>query len=295
MDTTATQPVGEVLREWRRRRRLSQLTLAAQAGISSRHLSFVETGRARASREMLLKLAEHLEIPLRERNHLLLVGGFAPAYPQSPLTAPHMAPVREAVRTILAGHEPYPAMVVDRLFNVVGSNRTARAVLGEGVAPELTAEPANTLRISLHPDGFAPRIANLGEWRAHLLGWLRRQARLTGDPELARLHEELVALPCDEPEPEVDLPNPGDIAVPLRLRYAGRELVFFSTASVIGTPLDVTAAEIMIESFFPADAATREFLHQTRTPDGEPVSNGLAHSNADPSPHEAPTPAPTPA
>lgn len=268
---TASPPrVGLLLRDWRSRRRLSQLDLALAAGISSRHLSFIETGRTRPSREMVLRLAEQLEIPLRERNQLLLTGGFAPVYPERPLDSPELAPIREAVRQVLSGHSPYPAMAVDRLYNSVEANRAARWLLTEGVAAELLTPPVNTVRVSLHPKGFAPRIANLGEWRAHLLGRLRRQVSLTGDPDLRELYIEMLALPCDQEEPEVELPGPGEVVVPLRLRHGERELSFFTTLTVIGTPLDVTAAEIMIESFFPADTATARYLQEFYIPAGEP-------------------------
>ncbi|MBB4931943.1 transcriptional regulator with XRE-family HTH domain [Lipingzhangella halophila] len=260
MTTLNTRPVGALLRDHRIRGRLSQLDLAVQAGVSSRHLSFVENGRTRPSREMILKLAEHLDVPLRDRNQLLLAGGYAPAYPEHSLRSPEMAPVRAAVRQVLAAHEPYPALTVDRLYNIIDFNSAAGTLLSEGVSPALLASPANSLRISLHPEGFAPRIANLGEWRAHLLRRLHRQVEQTGDGELGALYEELLALPCEQEEPEVELPGPGDVVVPMRLRYQERELVFFSTLAVIGTPLDVTASEIVVESFFPADSATADFL-----------------------------------
>lgn len=173
----ATAHVGQILREWRLRRRLSQLDLALRTGVSSRHVSFVETGRTRPSRHMLLRLAEELEIPLRERNHLLLGGGFAPVYPERSLDSAELAPVRDAVRQVLTGHSPYPAVAVDRHFNAVETNRAARWLLTEGVAADLLEPPVNTLRCSLHPRGFAPRVANLGEWRAHLLTRPRRVAR----------------------------------------------------------------------------------------------------------------------
>ena len=171
-----------------------------------------------------------------------------------------MAAVRAAVRQVLAGHEPYPAVVVDRGWNLVDANASV-ALLTAGVAPALLAPPANVLRVSLHPDGMAPRIVNLGEWRAHLLGRLRRQVALTADPELARLYDELRAYPCDQPEPEIELPGPADIVVPLRLRHDGRELAFFSTVATFGTPLDITVAELAIEAFFPADPDTAAALH----------------------------------
>jgi transcriptional regulator with XRE-family HTH domain len=255
------RPVGELLRRWREHRRLSQLELAAQAEISTRHLSFLETSRSRPSRDMVLHLAEHLEVPLRERNHLLLAAGYAPVYSQEPLDSPQLAVVRRAIRQVLRGHEPYPAVVVDRTWNVVDRN-TSVGVFLAGAAPELVAPPANVLRISLHPDGMAPRIVNLGEWRAHLLGRLRRQIELTADPELTGLYTELKAYPCDQPEPDVELPGPGDVVVPLRIRHQDRELAFFSTVATFGTPLDVTLAELAIESFFPADPETAAVLRE---------------------------------
>jgi transcriptional regulator with XRE-family HTH domain len=253
------RPVGELLRQWRERRRLSQLALALQADVSTRHLSFVETGRALPSREMILHLAEQLDLPLRERNHLLLAAGYAPVYAETALDSPPMAPVRVAIRQVLTGHEPYPAVVVDRGWTIVDANASI-ALFTAGVRPELLAPPANALRMSLHPDGMAPRIVNLDEWRAHLLGRLRRQVALTADPGLAALYDELRAYPCDQPEPESELPGPGDLVVPLRVRHGDRELAFFSTVATFGTPLDVTVAELAIESFFPADAATAAIL-----------------------------------
>jgi transcriptional regulator with XRE-family HTH domain len=253
------RPVGELLRQWRERRRLSQLDLALQTEISTRHLSFVETGRSRPSREMILRLAEQLDLPLRERNHLLLAAGYAPVYGETALEAPPMAAVREAVRQVLAAHEPYPAVVVDRAWHLVEANASV-ALFTAGVAPDLLAPPANVLRATLHPAGLAPRIVNLGEWRAHLLGRLRRQAALTADPYLADLYDELRAYPCDEPEPEIELPGPGEIVVPLRVRHGDQELSFFSTVATFGTPLDITVAELALELFFPADDATAEAL-----------------------------------
>ena len=255
------RPVGELLRQWRERRRLSQLDLALQAEISTRHLSFLETGRSRPSRAMLLRLAEQLEVPLRERNHLLLAGGYAPAFGQAALDDPQMAAVRAALRQVLTGHEPYPAVVVDRGWNLVDANAAVAALVGQA-EPELLAPPANVLRISLHPGGMAPRIVNLGEWRAHLFGRLRRQIALTADPGLAELYQELRAYPCDQPEPEVEVPGPGDVVIPLRLRHGDRELSFLSIMASFGTPLDVTVSELAIESFFPADPGTGSALRQ---------------------------------
>ncbi|MET7995513.1 helix-turn-helix transcriptional regulator [Amycolatopsis sp. NPDC005232] len=255
----ARRAVGELLREWRDRRRISQLDLSIAADISTRHLSFVETGRSKPSREMVLRLGEHLEVPLRERNRLLLAAGYAPAYGETELSAPELTAVRDAVRLLLTGHEPYPAAVVDRGWNLVDAN-TSLGVLIEGVAPELLAPPANVLRATLHPDGMAPNVLNLGEWRAHLLGRLRRQVEQTADGGLAELLAELREYPCDQPVPEVEIPGPGDIFVPLRYRHRGTELTFFSTVATFGTPLDVTVAELVIESFYPANPETAEYL-----------------------------------
>jgi transcriptional regulator with XRE-family HTH domain len=257
--TAVARPVGELLREWRERRRLSQLDLAIQADISTRHLSFVETGRSRPSRQMVLRLAEQLDLPLRERNRLMLAAGYAPVYPETALDSPEMTAVRAAVRQVLTGHEPYPAVVVDRAWNLVDANASV-ALFTEGLPPELLAPPTNVLRVSLHPDGMAPRIVNLGEWRAHLLARLRRQIALTADPNLAALYDELRAYPCDQPEPEIELPGPGDVVVPLRIRHGDRELAFFGIVAAFGTPLDITVAELAIESFFPADPETATVL-----------------------------------
>jgi transcriptional regulator with XRE-family HTH domain len=253
------RPVGELLRGWREQRRLSQMELALDAAVSTRHLSFVETGRSAPSREMVLRLAEHLELPLRERNRLLLAAGYAPVYSHAELDAPELAEVRAAVRQVLTGHEPYPAAAVDRAWNLVDANAGV-AMMTAGVAPELLGPPANAMRLALHPDGLAPRIANLGEWRAHLLARLRRQVALTADPVLVELLQEVSDYPCDDPVPETEVPGAGEVVTPLRLRHGDGELAFFSTVTVFGTPLDVTVSELAIESFFPADAATAAAL-----------------------------------
>ncbi|GHF51179.1 transcriptional regulator with XRE-family HTH domain [Amycolatopsis bartoniae] len=255
---TTTRPVGSLLRQWRERRRLSQLDLAISAEISARHLSFIETGRSNPSRDMVLRLGEHLEVPLRERNQLLLAAGYAPAYRESGLDDPDLTVAREAVRRVLTGHEPYPAVVVDRYWNLVDGNESV-AVLTEGVAPSLLRAPANVLRIALHPDGMAPRIRNLGEWRADLLGRLRRQVEVTADPALAELLAELRDYPGGEQEPA-----PGGIFVPLRLEHRGAELSFFSTIATFGAPVEITLAELAIESFYPADPETGEHLRRLR-------------------------------
>jgi transcriptional regulator with XRE-family HTH domain len=252
-------PVGQLLREWRERRRLSQLDLAIQTDISARHLSFVETGRSRPSSDMILRLTEELDVPLRERNRLLLAGGYAPIYPERPLDSPQMSAVLAAVRRVLAGHDPYPAVLVDRRWNLLEAN-AAVPLLIENVAAELRTEPLNVLRISLHPEGMAPQIVNLGEWRGHVLGRLRRQAAVTADPELIELYRELTSYPCDDPVPEVEMPGPATVMVPLRFRVKGLVLSFLSTTAVFGTPLDITLAEMAIESFYPADSETSEFL-----------------------------------
>ena len=256
----ASVTVGTLLRDWRQRRRLSQLDLALEAGVSARHLSFVETGRSRPSAEMVLHLAEQLEVPLRDRNQLLLAAGYAPRYGERSLDEPELKPVRDAVELVLAGHEPYPALVVDRGWNMVAGNR-AVALLTEGVAPELLEPPVNVLRVSLHPDGVAPRIVNLGEWRAHLLERLERQIATTGDAELAALYDELADYP-GPPAPQEssgdEARHAADIFIPLRIRTDDGELAFFSTMTTFGTPVDVTVSELAIESFFPADAATAD-------------------------------------
>jgi transcriptional regulator with XRE-family HTH domain len=261
-NATASARVGPLLRDWRQRRRLSQLDLALDAGVSARHLSFVETGRSRPSPEMIIHLAEQLEVPLRDRNQLLLAGGYAPVYGERQLDAPEMEPVRDALDLVLTGHEPYPAAVVDRGWNMVAANR-AVALLTEGVAPELLEPPANVLRASLHPDGMAPRIANLGEWRAHLLERLERQVQLTGDGALAALHEELLGYPGESTDERPAEDRGAGIVVPLRLRTADAELAFFSTVTTFGTPVDITVSELAIESFFPADATTARAVRST--------------------------------
>ncbi|MFI6566173.1 helix-turn-helix domain-containing protein [Streptomyces sp. NPDC050534] len=261
-DPRLTQSLGDLLRQWRKHRLLSQMELATLAEISPRHLSFIENGRSVPSRDAVLRLAEALGLELRERNPLLLAAGYAPVYHETSLEAPHMSAVRGMVRQVLAAHEPYPAVVLDRYWNRVDANDPAW-LFGQGVHPELLEEPVNLLRVSLHPEGMAPRIANLGEWRGHLLSRLRQQVTMTADPDLVKLYDELSGYPCDQPEPKVELPGPGEIAVPLRLRHEGRELAFFSTMATFGTPLDITVAELAIESFFPADAETAEVLRTT--------------------------------
>jgi len=258
-----TQPVGDLLRDWRRRRRLSQLDLACEAEISSRHLSFLETGRSSPSREMVLRLAERLEIPLRERNRLLVAAGYAPTFRERPLGDPTLSAARKVVELVLAGHEPYPALAVDRHWNLVASNRAVPPLLA-GAEPSLMEPPVNVLRLSLHPRGLAPRIVNLAEWRSHLLARLRRQTDASADPVLGELLNELSGYPVSrgsrhDAASDVDYAG---VAVPLQLAAGDDILSFLSTTTVFGTPVDITLSELALESFFPADAATSDTLNR---------------------------------
>lgn len=259
-------PVGALVRQWRHQRRLSQLDLALDAAVSTRHLSCVETGRALPSREMLLRLAERLAVPLRERNTLLLAAGYAPLYPERPLADPSLAPARRAVERILAGHAPWPALAVDRWWNIVAHNDAVAPLLALVAEPALLAPPANALRLSLHPHGLAPHILNLGAWRAHVLARLHRQVEITADATLAALMEELRAYPhappAGEPADAADAADAelGGVAVPLVLRVGGQVLRLLSTTTVFGTPVDVTLDELALETFFPADDETARLL-----------------------------------
>ncbi len=260
MAATETHTAGSLLREWRTRRRMSQLDLALDAEVSTRHLSFVETGRSRPSASLVLHLAERLEVPLRDRNQLLLAAGHAPLFGQHDFDAPELAPVREAVERVLAAQDPYPALVVDGHWGLVAANR-AVGLLTEGAAPWLLEPPVNVLRLSLHPEGVAPRIVNLPQWRSHVLERLTRQATATADTALTALYIELAALPGGEdPSHGSQDPIARAIAVPLRLRAGDGELTFLSTVTTFGTATDVTVSELTIESFFPADQATDDAL-----------------------------------
>jgi transcriptional regulator with XRE-family HTH domain len=253
---TTTRPIGDILREWRQRRRLSQLDLACEADISTRHLSFVETGRSQPSRDMVLHLADRLDIPLRERNTMLIAAGFAPLYPERPLDAPPLAAIRQAVDQVLAGHEPYPALAIDRHWTLVAANRAVLALL-DGVDPSLREPPVNVMRLALHPKGLAPRTANLAEWRGHLLHRLRRQRDVSADPVIGALVDELEAYPKPPGGPTAThADDPAQVAVPFRLTSPGGPLAFFSTTMVFGTAMDITLSELAIEAFFPADAET---------------------------------------
>ncbi len=264
MDSTSTfiqadtPASGELLRQWRRRRRLSQLELAAYAEVSQRHLSFLESGRASPSRDMVLHLAAHLEIPLRERNRLLTAAGFAPVYRESELDDTQFTAARQVVERILHGHAPYPALAVDRHWTLLMANEPMLALL-DGVDPTLLAPPVNVLRVSLHPDGMAPRIENFREWQKHILARLTQQAHASADPALSGLIDELKQYPVPPgagPWQRTSGDDYANIAVPLRLRTNTGVLSFLGTTTVFGTPVDITLEELAIEAFFPADEVT---------------------------------------
>jgi len=260
---TRPDTFGDHLRRWRRRRQLSQEALADRANLSTRHLSFLETGRANPSREMVLRLAERLEVPLRERNPMLEAAGFAPRYRSTPLDAPEMQAARRSLEIVLEHHMPNPCLAFDRGYDLVAANAAAGALM-EGAAPELLAPPVNVLRLSLHPRGVAPRIVNFAQWRRHLLERLRRECESTGDAVLAALREEVLGYPVSFPGQDdfgKDAP-PGfaDVLLPLRLRTEHGVLSFISMVSVFGTPHDITLQELAIETFLPADEATEAAL-----------------------------------
>ncbi len=248
---------GWLLRAWRVQRRVSQLVLASQAEVSPRHVSFLETGRARPSREMVLHLAEHLEVPLRERNALLTAAGFAPAFDERPLEDPELAPAREAVELILSSHEPYPAIVVDRHWNLIAGN-SAITMFTDGLPGWFLDPPVNVIRASTHPDGLAKRILNLDEYGAHLIGRLRRQVEITADPALASLLAEVRSYPGIVEVPGIEPRGAALLCMRLRPVADGDPVLsFFSTIATFGTPADITLDELAIEAFFPADDTTR--------------------------------------
>ncbi len=262
MDTGRS--IGDHLRAWRQRRRMSQLDLASEAEISTRHLSFVESGRSQPSRDMVLHLAERLDIPLRDRNVLLVSAGFAPMFPERQLEDPQLRSARRAIELVLTGHEPYPALAVNRHWQLVAANSALERLLG-GAAPSLLVPPVNVLRLSLHPEGLAPRIANLAQWRQHLLERLRRQVDVSADPVLADLLEELrnYPAPARGSRPPAGLSGDfGGVVIPFHLVSEGAVLSFFSTTTVFGTPLDITLSELALEAFFPADPRTAEALNR---------------------------------
>lgn len=253
------RPVGDLLKEWRQRRRMSQLQFACEAEISTKHLSFLETGRSQPSRDMVLRLAELLDVPLRERNALLIAAGFAPVFPERALDDPAMSIARQAIDMVLKGHEPYPALAVDRYWNLVAANN-AVGLLMQDIDPSLLSEPINVLRVSLHPNGLAPRIANIAEWRAHILARLRQQIDVSADVKLEALYRELADYGVPGGEAPQLTHEYASMVVPLRFVTPQGVLSFFGTTTMFGTPVEVTLSELAIESFFPADAATAEAL-----------------------------------
>lgn len=255
---------GALLRVWRQRRRRSQLDLALDAEVSQRHLSFVESGRASPSREVVVRLAEQLDVPLRGRNALLLAAGYAPLYAERPLDDPAMRAARGAVDLILGAHAPHPALAVDRHWHMVAANASVAPLLAGVADLALLAPPVNVLRLSLHPRGLAPHVANFSEWRAHLLERLRRQVEASADPVLASLLAELAAFPSAPAGHPATAHPPGGIAVPLQLDTAAGRLSLISTTTVFGTPVEVTLSELAIEAFFPADEVTAGRLARLR-------------------------------
>ncbi|WP_274630691.1 helix-turn-helix domain-containing protein [Arvimicrobium flavum] len=245
---------------------MSQLDLAGEAEISQRHLSFVESGRAAPSRDMVIRLAEGLDIPLRQRNRMLLAAGFAPHYSERPVNGPSLAPAMDTVRAVLKGHEPCPAIAVDRHWNMIASNEAIAPFLAGVEDPSLLQPPVNVLRLSLHPKGVAPHIVNLAEWKAHLLERLRRQVDTSGDSTLEELESELRAYPGGVSQTRIVHNEGTAIAHMLRLKAGDAVLSFISTITVFGTPLDVTLSELAIESFFPADEPTRMALQRLSMP-----------------------------
>jgi len=258
---TLGQSIGTLLREWRQRRRLTQLELAAQANISTRHLSFLETGRAKPSRDLLLRFVETLQIPMRDRNALFHSAGFALPYAERPLVDPALTIARQAIDVILKAHEPLPAFAVDRHWTLVASNSGLRPYLGD-IEPSLLVPPVNVLRLTLHPQGLAPRLGNYRQWRAHVLTKLRGQLNVSGDPTVSALLEELQNYPDPAPTGENGAGFVAEdwhhLVVPFQLITPGGLLSFYSTTTIFGTPLDVALSEISLECFYPADRATAE-------------------------------------
>ena len=260
MTTVDAPPVGAagtLIRWWRERRNLTQLELSGLSEVSTRHLSYVETGRARPSSRLVMQLCEHLRVPLRRRNEILLAAGFAPAYAEHRLADAPLAAVNAAVTVILAVHEPLPALAVDGHWEMIAATSAVEA-LTAGCSPALLEPPVNVLRLSLHPDGMAPNIVNLGQWRAHLISRLEGQLLATGDPVLADLLTELRGYPGGE---EYDVVNhASQVLIPLRYRMGDTEMSLLSTTTVFGTPTEITVSELAIEAFYPADVATAAAL-----------------------------------
>ncbi|MEV4542104.1 helix-turn-helix domain-containing protein [Micromonospora echinaurantiaca] len=248
--------VGELLRQWRQRRGLSQLDLAIAADVSARHVSLVETGRSKPSADMILRLADQLHVPLRDRNRLLLAGGFAPRYAERPLDDNALSSVRDAIRRVLRAHEPYPALVFDRRWNIVMTNRAVDPFFAH-VAPDLLRPPVNLLRLGLDPRGFARLVVNMADVRAVFRTRISRQLATAPDPELTALYEELLA---PEPDDAASRGTDTDVVIPMILRIGGRELRLFSTITTFGTPMDITIDEVAIESYYPADAESAAYF-----------------------------------
>ncbi|WP_349878106.1 helix-turn-helix transcriptional regulator [Micromonospora sp. HUAS YX12] len=248
--------VGELLRQWRQRRGLSQLDLAIAADVSARHVSLVETGKSKPSSDMILRLADQLHVPLRDRNRLLLAGGFAPRYAESPLDHNALSAVHDAVRRVLRAHEPYPALVFDRRWNIVTTNRAVDPFFAQ-VAPDLLRPPVNLVRLGLDPRGLARMVVNLADVRAVFRARISRQLATAPDPELTALYEELLA---PEPQDTSSQRIEPDVVIPMILRVGGRELRLFSTITTFGTPMDITIDEIAIESYYPADAESAAYF-----------------------------------
>jgi transcriptional regulator with XRE-family HTH domain len=256
--------VGAMLRDWRARRRVSQLDLALDADVSARHLSFVETGRARPSRELLLRLSEQLDVPRREQNALLLAAGFAPAFPERDFADPALDVVRAALDTVLTAHEPFPALIVDRHLTLISANR-ALAPLIEGVDPALLEPPVNVLRLTLHPDGVSKNIVNLAEWRGFLLRQLDREIAQSGDATLIALRDEMELYPKG-PASDVRPRDFAGVAVPFRLQRGDRILSFYGARTVFGSPIDLTLDDLALETFLPADAQTADAMRELCPP-----------------------------
>jgi transcriptional regulator with XRE-family HTH domain len=254
MSVSAPDEFGTVLRDWRNRRRLSQMDLAIAAGTTQRHLSFLEQGRSTPGRDIVSRLADSLRLTLRQRNALMMMAGFAPAHPESSLDAPLLEPVREALQHVLDGHLPYPAMVMDGFGELVGAN-TAFGLLTEGVAGWLLEAPVNALRVALHPEGMAARIVNLDDWRRHILHGLSERAP---HPRIDKLIEELegYGVPAPGSQPVESL----GFAMPLHMSSGEGDVRLVATISTFVTALDVTVAELRLEAFLPADPQTAAIL-----------------------------------
>lgn len=271
-----TQAPGPLLRGWRHRRHLSQMELAHRASVSARHVSFIETGRSRPTADMVLRLCDELDVPLRERNTVLVAAGHAPAYPEYRLSDPPMRQVSAAIEGILAAHLPFPALIVDRRWELVSANEALYRLL-DGVPAHLLEPPVNVIRLSVHPEGLAPRIANLDQWRQHLVCRLRREHEASADPHLAVLLAEL----CEGADPSVGTPSgmpPGSLLTPLQLWVGGEILSLVSTTTLFGTPHEVTVSELAIEAFYPADERSRAML--LSAPDDRPATRRARHARA---------------